>query len=163
MELIEFQPEHFGDLIKSVRSPEFLLQWGGPTFQFPLTVGQLKLYKESKGQYVFTVIEQDKFAGHISIRHDERNEGARIGKVLVQEEMRGQGLGEQIVRKACEFAFNELKCHKVSLGVFEFNKSAIRSYEKVGFQIEGILRDARKSGENYWTLVEMGLLKSEFN
>lgn len=46
-------------------------------------------------------------------------------------------------------AFEELKLHKVTLGVFDFNTSAIRCYENAGFVKEGFLRDARKNGDEY--------------
>ena len=46
-----------------------------------------------------------------------------------------------------KIAFDELQLHRVSLGVFDFNHSAIACYEKVGFVKEGLLRDARKMGD----------------
>ena len=39
--------------------------------------------------------------------------------------------------------------------------SAIKCYEKVGFKQEGRLRGARKNGDKYWNLIEMGILENE--
>ena len=50
----------------------------------------------------------------------------------------------------------------MTLGVFDFNTAAIKCYEKVGFKKEGLLRDARKNGNEYWNLIEMGILESEW-
>lgn len=50
----------------------------------------------------------------------------------------------------------------MTLGVFDFNTPAIHCYEKVGFVKEGMLRDARKNGDNYWNLIEMGILEDEW-
>jgi RimJ/RimL family protein N-acetyltransferase len=40
--------------------------------------------------------------------------------------------------------------------------SAIVCYEKVGFKKEGLLRDSRKNGDEYWSLWEMSILENEF-
>ena len=40
------------------------------------------------------------------------------------------------------YAFEELGLHRVELEVFEFNQRARRVYERVGFVLEGTLRDA---------------------
>lgn len=102
--------------------------------------------------------------GHISLGNVDRiNESARIGKVLIgPSESRGNGYGTQLMLAALTFAFEELNLHKVTLGVFDFNTSAIKCYEKVGFKKEGLLRDARKNGDEYWNLIEMGILESEW-
>jgi RimJ/RimL family protein N-acetyltransferase len=55
-----------------------------------------------------------------------------------------------------------LKLHKVSLGVFDFNAPALATYKKVGFSIDGVLRDARKNGNDYWNLIEMSMLENEW-
>ncbi len=59
-------------------------------------------------------------------------------------------------------AFEQLDLHSVSLGVFDFNTSAIVCYERVGFVKERLLRDARKIGDEYWNLWEMSILKHEW-
>lgn len=67
-----------------------------------------------------------------------------------------------MVAALLNIAFNDLSLHRVGLGVFDFNESAIRSYEKVGFVKEGLLRDVRKMGDEYWSLWEMSILEDEW-
>ena len=55
-----------------------------------------------------------------------------------------------------------MKLHKVTLGVFDFNVSAIKCYEAAGFRKERILQDAAKIGDEYWTLIEMTILAGEW-
>lgn len=50
------------------------------------------------------------------------------------QNVRGKGIGEQMIREVLKIAFGDLQLHKVSLGVFEFNQSAIVCYVKVGFK-----------------------------
>jgi RimJ/RimL family protein N-acetyltransferase len=76
--------------------------------------------------------------------------------------MRGQGIGRLMIEEILKIAFRELKLHRVSLGVFDFNKSAIACYEKAGFVKEGLLRDSVRMGNEYWNLWEMSILESEW-
>ncbi|MFS0883495.1 GNAT family N-acetyltransferase, partial [Metabacillus niabensis] len=46
--------------------------------------------------------------------------------------------------------------------LLDFNLSAIACYEKAGFIKEGLLRDSRKNGDEYWSLLEMSILENEW-
>ncbi|MEJ9152219.1 GNAT family protein [Bacillus smithii] len=171
IELEYFERPDFNQLIRWIDSPEFLLQWGGPQFDYPLNESQLEKYIENANRdtsdtLVYKVIHKEtgNVIGHISLgKIDRKNKSARIGKVLVGEKnLRGQGIGSLMVKELLKIAFEELKLHRVSLGVFDFNKSAIACYEKVGFKKEGLLRDCRKIGNDYWSLWEMSILEQEW-
>ncbi|MDQ0230061.1 RimJ/RimL family protein N-acetyltransferase [Metabacillus malikii] len=83
--------------------------------------------------------------------------------MLVGEQtLRGKGIGQLMMTQILKVAFEEHNLHRVSLGVFDFNFLAIACYESVGFVKEGLLRDARKMGEQYWSLWEMSMLKDEW-
>lgn len=166
VELKVFEKADFQLLIDWVDSPEFLLQWGGPAFEFPLTEKQLEKYIENADTLVFKVVERDTGVaiGHISLgRIDRKNKSARIGKVLVGDmKVRGKGIGQRMLNEILKIAFDELHLHRVSLGVFDFNSSAIACYEKAGFIKEGLHRDSSKIGDEYWSLWEMSILEDEF-
>lgn len=166
-----FERSDFNQLIQWIGSPEFLLQWGGPGFDYPLNDAQLEKYIENANSddaetLVYKVIDGDNgdVIGHISLgKIDRRNKSARIGKVLIgNQNVRGKGTGQQMIRELLKIAFDELHLHRVSLGVFDFNLSAIACYEKAGFRKEGLLRDSRKNGEEYWSLWEMSILENEW-
>ncbi|PJN87842.1 GNAT family N-acetyltransferase [Bacillus sp. mrc49] len=171
IDLQYFERSDIEQLINWIPSAEFALQWGGPAFQYPLTEEQLEKYleqanKEDSDTYIYKVIDQDlqKVIGHISLgKVDRVHRSARVGKVLVgSPEVRGKGIGFEMMKAILTIAFEELKLHKVTLGVFDFNTSAIRCYENAGFVREGFLRDARKNGDEYWNLIEMGVLENEW-
>ncbi|MBU9724240.1 MULTISPECIES: GNAT family N-acetyltransferase [Bacillaceae] len=167
-----FAPKDFSQLISWIDSPEFLLQWGGTQFRFPLDDHQLESYlregepKDDPSRLIYSVEEAEtgKVIGHISLgKIDQRNKSARIGKVLVGDpSVRGKGIGEKMMKAILEIAFKELHLHRVSLGVFEHNAAAIACYEKVGFVKEGLLRDKCKIGDEYWSLWEMSMLLHEW-
>ncbi|MGL4521700.1 MAG: GNAT family N-acetyltransferase, partial [Bacilli bacterium] len=150
-------------------SPELLVQWSGPTFTYPLTEEQLTTYiatanSESASTYIFKVLVDDQVIGHISLGYVNQNDrSARICRVLLgNPSTRGNGIGQQMMNAILTFAFDELKLHRVSLGVYDFNVGAIKCYESVGFQKEGLLREVSKVGDVYWSSFEMGILEGEW-
>lgn len=169
MELIKLEPlkrSDFKQLINWINSEEFLIQWSGNAFTYPLNDQQLEQYIESKNTLAFKVIDEDskEVIGHISLGQiDNINRSARIGKVLVGDtKMRGRSIGKHMMKAVLHIAFEELKLHRVTLGVYNFNTSAISCYEKIGFVKEGLLRESKKVGETYWNLWEMSMLEYEW-
>ncbi|WP_101846028.1 GNAT family N-acetyltransferase [Halobacillus sp. Marseille-P3879] len=167
--------EHFGkkdydQLIQWVESPAFLLQWAGPHFSYPLTYNQLDEYIKGANQeqsplFVYKAVEHstNQAVGHIALNNiDLHNHSGRIGKVLVRREARGRGIGLLMIKGVLQIAFENLNLHKVTLGVFDFNEPAIKTYKKAGFQIDGLLRDHRRFNEEYWSLYEMSILYREW-
>lgn len=82
----------------------------------------------------------------------------RIGAVSE----RGKGYGTEAVRLLLGFAFKDLNLRRVYLHVFSSNLAAIRTYEKVGFRREGLLRQAAHIDGAYVDVVVMGILRDEY-
>ncbi|SFL50070.1 GNAT family N-acetyltransferase [Salibacterium qingdaonense] len=169
MEFIPFSKEHYEQLKSWIPDGSFLMQWGGPEFCFPLNNKQLDRYVNGDDQpglerIVYSVMEEQAVIGHISLGAvDRQNRSARIGKVLVGDRhSRGRGIGLQMMEKLCSIAFDEMKLHRVSLGVWDFNEAAVRCYERAGFVHEGRKRDIRIVRGEYWSIYEMSMLESEW-
>ncbi|MDA2480117.1 GNAT family N-acetyltransferase [Bacillus cereus group sp. Bce025] len=169
MEVIKletFKRSDFKQLINWINSEEFLIQWSGNAFAFPLDEQQLEKYIESENTLAFKVVDEETsdVIGHISLGQiDNINKSARIGKVLVgNTKMRGRSIGKHMMKAVLHIAFDELKLHRVTLGVYDFNTSAISCYEKIGFVKEGLLRESKRVGETYWNLWEMSMLEYEW-
>lgn len=168
-----FAAADFEQLIAWSGDEAFLMQWSGPEFHYPLTAEQLNVYlqgsndAEQSGRLIYKAVDTDsgRTVGHISLGGIDRfNRSARIGKVLIGDRNQtGKGYGQQMIRAMLRIGFGELGLHKITLGVFDFNKPAIRCYERCGFVQEGLLRDARRFKDTYWSLVEMGMLESEWD
>ncbi|PEX21276.1 GNAT family N-acetyltransferase [Bacillus cereus] len=166
IKLESFKKSDFKQLINWINSEEFLIQWSGNAFTFPLDEQQLEKYIESANTLAFKVVgeETSDVIGHISLGQiDNINKSARIGKVLVgNTKMRGRSIGKHMMKAVLHIAFDELKLHRVTLGVYDFNTSAISCYEKIGFVKEGLLRESKRVGETYWNLWEMSMLEYEW-
>ncbi|HDR4724826.1 GNAT family N-acetyltransferase [Bacillus cereus group sp. Sample62] len=170
MEVIKletFKKSDFKQLINWINFEEFLIQWSGNAFTYPLNEQQLEKYIESSNTLAFKVIDEEtkEVIGHISLGQiDNINKSARIGKVLVGDtKMRGRSIGKHMMKAVLQIAFEELKLHRVTLGVYDFNTSAIACYEKIGFVKEGLLRESKKVGDTYWNLWEMSMLEYEWS
>ena len=166
-----FERSDFARLIGWVGSPAFLLQWAGPVFTYPLDSAQLDRYlaeaqQEHPTRMIFTAVDDATGAsvGHIELaKIDPRNRSASLSRVLVGDTARrGKGAGVAMVRRAVEIGFDRLGLHRIDLVVFDFNVGAIACYEKAGFAIEGRLREARRFGEEFWTLIQMSILEHEW-
>ncbi|MFB5689600.1 GNAT family N-acetyltransferase [Bacillus cereus] len=166
IKLESFKKSDFKQLINWINSEEFLIQWSGNAFTFPLDEQQLEKYIESANTLAFKVVDEENsdVIGHISLGQiDNINKSARIGKVLVgNTKMRGRSIGKHMMKAVLHIAFDELKLHRVTLGVYDFNTSAISCYEKIGFVKEGLLRESKRVGETYWNLWEMSMLEYEW-
>ena len=55
-----------------------------------------------------------------------------------------------------------LKYHRLWLDVYTDNEIAINLYRSEGFVQEGILRECKKSGDEYRSMVIMSMLEREY-
>ncbi|QHS21730.1 GNAT family N-acetyltransferase [Virgibacillus sp. MSP4-1] len=172
IELEHFERSDFQQLMEWIETPAFMLQWGGPHFHFPLDEGQLEEYIKNANHkdadtMAYKVVDQEtgKVVGHIALKQiNKKTKSARVSKVLVgDKEMRGKGIGQQMILEILKIAFDELELHRVSLGVFDFNESAIACYEKCGFVKEGLRREVVQNGDRYWSIYEMSMLEHEWS
>jgi len=171
IKLEKFSYKEIQKLVSWIPDKDFLLQWAGPSYSMELLEKQLKndidiMLEKNPHNLMFTakLIGSNETVGHIQLLGIDRdNMSVRIGRVLVGEsENRNKGIGLKMINSILDIAFNELNLHRVDLGVFDFNESAIACYKKAGFIIEGTFRDCRKINGQYWSLINMSILEDEF-
>ncbi len=90
---------------------------------------------------------------------EDQETGAPIGQILLtgishvhrncefsirigETDYRGKGLGTAALHLMIDHAWNDLGLHRVELSVFADNSPARRAYEKAGFVVEGVKREA---------------------
>ena len=94
--------------------------------------------------------------GHIQLMDiDYTRARAVLGRVLIYREFRGHGLGTDMVRAAVNFAFHSLQLTQVTLGVFDFNTTAIEIYKRVGFSEFQFIKGARQFQNEQWNVIKM--------
>ncbi|MFJ6213009.1 GNAT family N-acetyltransferase [Streptomyces sp. NPDC092296] len=83
-------------------------------------------------------------------------------RILIGRPGQGRGLGTETVRLLVGYGFEKLGLHRISLEVYAFNPRARRTYEKVGFVAEGVLRDALRWDGEWVDATVMSILAAEW-
>ena len=170
--LAYFERSDFEQLIEWIDTESLLVHWSGRIFRFPLTVRSLEWYLkdtndiESSDTFIYKAIdvESGKTVGHISLGGiSNKNRAARISRVLVgNNNARLKGVCRQMVSAVLKIGFEDLKLHRISLGVYDDNPSAVKCYERCGLTIEGINRDVLRYKGEWWSSIEMSMLENEW-
>ena len=171
LKLVHFSAKDFNELIQWIDSETLLHSWSGSLFSYPLTSKSLEWYIADTNQpgeseaFVYKVVdtETDKTIGHISLGGISwKNRSGRITRVFIPKEENGKGYCRQITRLVCKVGFEDLGLHRISLGVYDHNTAAIKCYLAAGFTKEGVQRDIFYYEGNYWSMLEMSMLQSEW-
>ena len=109
--------------------------------------------------FPMTAFDESGVVGHLILRYtDEEKATVRLGFVIVDDRLRGRGLGKEMLGLAVRYAREFLGARRVTLGVFENNPAAMRCYLAAGF------RETASDEEEYfsvmgekWRCIEMEL------
>jgi RimJ/RimL family protein N-acetyltransferase len=108
-------------------------------------------------------IKDDRLIGFLALFKTFWNHGdAWVAIGLGEADCWGKGYGSEAMRLLLRYAFDELNLHRVTLGVFEYNSRAIRSYQKVGFVEEGRIRGEFLRQGKRWDMIFMGILREDW-
>ncbi|KAF2341175.1 GNAT family N-acetyltransferase [Flavobacterium tistrianum] len=161
--LEKFEQKDYSELIDSVKSAKDLMQFGGPEFTFPLTVEQIDKTLSDENRIAFRVvnISNGNTIGHCEIYFYDGF--AKLGRILIMDQnQRGKGIGEQMVTLLLQYIFENRKERNIELNVFDFNISAQKCYEKVGFKINPDKKYLREVDGETWTALNMVLNLEEW-
>ena len=167
-----FDRPDFNQLIEWVNTEELLINWAGSLFSFPLTQESMEWYLEktnnpkSSKAFLYKAVDVDsgEVVGHISLGNISRkNKSGRISRVLIGNTAhKGRGYCKDMVKEVIKSGFEELKLHRISLGVYHLNSPAIKCYQSAGFSVDGRMRDVLLYKDQWWSLVEMSILEDEW-
>lgn len=102
------------------------------------------------------------FVGVVRLdRIDWTNRNCMVGMDLVPA-FRGRGYAQRVYAWLLEYLFAHLNMHMVYLEVLESNVRARRLYERLGFRVEGALREKVFRHGRYEDSILMSLLASEY-
>lgn len=99
--------------------------------------------------------------GYHGIRWKDRT--VEFGIAICEPDARSKGYGTEATLLLLRYLFHSLNLNRVQLGVWDFNKPAIRTYEKIGFTKEGNQRQHGFVNGRYVDHYMYGMLASEFN
>ncbi len=103
------------------------------------------------------------FAGIISISNlDLKNRSGNLNIKLLKP-ARGKGIAEHSVKLLVSYCFDELNLNCLYAGVIERNEASKKLWLKLGFKIDGILRQRVYKNGEYHNLIEYSILKDEYD
>lgn len=138
---------------------EFIGQCGygpGRLFASPITEKQILTFQKlrSKGSVFFTILNDGVIIGSLELILHKDEKKCSIARFLIYDGYRFKGYGTETLNIIKDYVFNELCFNKINLGVFDFNESALKCYEKSGFAEAG-----RTIMENNWIRIDMEITK----
>jgi RimJ/RimL family protein N-acetyltransferase len=166
--LIAFSDAHIDALLGWFPTEADVVQWAGPTLDFPLDRRQFEaMLAESRTEPPsrlawMATADDGRIVGHVQLAIDYRDGVGRLARVAIAPAERGHGYGVQMLERVIERGFSDPDMERIELNVYSFNTAALRTYEKLGFVREGMRRSSVRVGKERWDTVMMGLLRSEY-
>ena len=124
----------------------------------------IKFHTHNDKDYVWVIVdkETDTCIGHLGLyKIDFRARKAEIG-MAVAKKYWGNGIATKAFKEILNYAFNELNLNRIETFNLKSNKKIIHLKEKLGFKIEGILRETQFRDGKYQDQMVMAILKREY-
>ena len=110
----------------------------------------------------YAILEGDRVVGTCGLGQPQFS-GLELVIAIFDMQARGRGIGTFAVRALCDIAFEDLKTHRVELGVYPENAAAIHVYEKCGFRKEAVLRRYIYQDGRWCDALWMSILRDEWS
>jgi RimJ/RimL family protein N-acetyltransferase len=168
LQIKRFREKDISRVCSWIKSEKVLVQWAGPIFSWPLTQKQFREHLRAVRTGTPTLYPLGLYLGSTLIGYCElsaynrKSNSAQLSRVIVSPKYRHKGLALMMIKHVLAFGFQELELNRIGLGVFDFNKPAIKCYKKVGFTLEGTLRESAKVGNSFWDCHIMSILRKEW-
>ena len=124
---------------------------------------QRSLKQAEQGTGLVMLIEYDsRLVGIVGCNWIEpMNRSCEIGYWLDQDHL-GQGIMTNATRRLINYAFDDLSLNRVSIPVAVENRKSRAIPERLGFKIEGIIREAEWLYDHFVDHILYGLLRSDW-
>ena len=114
---------------------------------------------KDENKELFVYEHEDFPVGFVQVKHEYRAALAEWGFYAAPDAPKG--VGTWMLQTALHHLFSSRNVFKVHAKVLEFNKASIRLHEKLGFNLEGILKQHHVDGAKRLDVHCYGLMKSE--
>ncbi len=121
------------------------------------------MIKNKSQTFAIIKVESDQLIGNCSIFGiNQLNRKAEVGIFIGDKKNWNKGYGTEALSLLVDYGFNILNLNSLMLEVFSYNKRAVQSYKKVGFQEIGRRREAIIRVGKKYDEVLMDILAKDF-
>lgn len=156
------------DILTWVNDPAIvgnIAAFSGEPFTQAQELAYVKEQMASKTDRVFSVFatKTGDYVGQVGIHQIHwRSRVGRLGVIIAKRGQMGRGLGSAAIAHALDHAFAVEDLHKMWLMVFSTNERSLRTYERLGFQREGVLREEYFHDGGWHHMVRLSMLAREW-
>ena len=141
-----------------------VVQWGGSQLSYPLTPLHVEtMLSEGRStppaRRCWMVCRDGAPVGHAQLAYEWHDGNAR--RVAAARHAR-PGTGPPVDGADDPGSVQHAGIERLELNVYMFNQPALRTYEALGFKLEGVRRASTRVGEQRWDTGIMGLLRHEW-
>lgn len=157
------------DRLRIGRHHEFVHNCGGDTMPAPSYPERAVWERWFSGfhkddEYNWVIELNGKCIGTAGFHHISKADHSAVYRIgIFDVEHLSEGLGTEVTKLLVDWGFRVMGWHRVELRVLDYNKRAIRCYEKCGFRVDGVLRENAFIDGRYFSDVVMSILKREWN
>ncbi|PKO98502.1 MAG: hypothetical protein CVU13_10110 [Bacteroidetes bacterium HGW-Bacteroidetes-8] len=110
------------------------------------------------------LVENNKHIGNVSLTSiNWVNRTAEFSIMIGDKNEWGKEYGKEASILILNYAFYELNLHRIFLTVRIDNEKAKKLYEEIGFNLEGVLKEAIYKNGLYIDMLMMAILKTDYN
>jgi RimJ/RimL family protein N-acetyltransferase len=140
-----------------------------PFLHTPRSVADSKKYLDYVADCLLGVIicsqEQNTPIGVITLNASgarmQHHRHSELGIKIIPEHQ-NHGYGTEAIRWALAWGFVQANLHRIEITGFEYNRGALKLYQRLGFKAEGRRRECLWFDGRYWDYMIMGMLKDEW-
>lgn len=155
-----------GAIRKIIEDPEVIRFTFGPSTEFTLELLRslygVRASAPDRLDLAVTDPATGELLGEVVLNEWEPAARSCNFRTLIGPHGRDRGIGTEAARLIVGYGFEQLGLHRIGLHVHGHNHRARRVYEKVGFVVEGVRREARSRDGEWVDEVVMGILDREW-
>jgi RimJ/RimL family protein N-acetyltransferase len=164
--LAQWSEEYLDRWIASQQDPSItLFSDGGFLLPVREQEAQMLEWMKKREAYAFAIyaLENIQLIGSCALFNiSHRRQCADFGISIFDKNYWSKGYGTEATRLTLDYGFRFLNLHNISLDTMDYNKRAIRAYEKAGFKIIGRRREVIPIDGKRYDQIYMDCLATEF-
>lgn len=123
-----------------------------------------KIFNNYNQLYLLICTKEDNISiGYISVTNiDYVNKKAQYGGIVISKENSGKGYGTEATKLLIKYVFEELGLNMIYGYWREDHKASIRMAEKIGFEVDGLVREYVYKQGRFHNAYIMTMLNSDY-